>query len=72
MKRTFPSHAAMTAWASTPEARGKVWHVMVLHGDRCTPSRCRCNPTYEVEVATEENLAEGERLEREWRKAKAS
>ena len=66
MKRTFESHAALSAWASGPEASGKVWHVMVLHDAQCSPSRCQCGPSYQVELATEENLVEGARLERAW------
>lgn len=68
---TFTSYEAMSAWMAT-EGRGKVWHVMVLHGSQCSPSACRCQPEYQVEPATEDNLVEGARLERDWARATRS
>ena len=46
---------------------------MVLHdGNVCTPSRCTCNPWYEVRELTADTYLEGEAAERQWIKETSS
>lgn len=45
---------------------GMVIHAMVLHDEECTPTWCCCSPHFEVELATAENVLEGERRQKGW------
>ena len=55
-----------------PERYGPLLHVVVEHDDNCTPSQCRCEPTYRIEPLTPETFARGARGEEEWRRRAAS
>lgn len=58
--------AAFNALIASGALRGLVVHTLVHHDDDCTPSCCRCDPAYHIEIGTPQNLAAGERAEREW------
>jgi hypothetical protein len=47
-------------------------HITLLHDGWCGFPDCNCSPWFRVEIATPENVAEGARQEREWRKSRAA
>ena len=52
------------AVARLPPARS--YHVVVLHDDDCTPSRCGCEPEYVVEDLTVDNYQRAAKAQSEW------
>ena len=67
--RTFKTVEGLRAFTAR---RPGVWHVIVLHDDACTPSRCTCAPWYELRDLTVESYQAGIEGERAWRKAVCS
>lgn len=49
--REFHSEDAMIQFVRSPGG-GKVWTVVILHDDACSPSRCVCRPIYRVDRQT--------------------
>jgi hypothetical protein len=71
MKRLFKTQAEFQAFAQD-EAPGKALHVLVLHDNECTMSRCVCSPWFEVRELTAETAIDGARRQRQWLKDTAS
>lgn len=72
MKATFKNQAALNAAIALGTFRGKAIHVLALHDDSCTPSRCMCEPEFVVEELTQENLISGARAQEAWIRSKQS
>lgn len=69
--REFHSEDAMIQFVRSPGG-GKVWTVVMLYDDACSPSRCVCRPIYRVEEATPENLQRALRDQAQWVKETTS
>lgn len=54
--RTFKTPSAVQHFVAAHPQRQ--WHLTINHGDACRPERCRCRPTYVVQEATPELMAE--------------
>ena len=68
--RLFKTKAGLDAFAAAN--RGRAFHVLVLHDDGCSASRCVCRPWYEVRDLTAENLQDGDQRQVRWVKETAS
>jgi hypothetical protein len=65
-KRLFKTISGMVAFMLDQSSRGHAWHIIVLHHGWCSPSRCTCEPWYDVRPLTEESLVEGAELQARW------
>jgi hypothetical protein len=72
MKRLFKTQHGLDAWIAAHTGRAGAYHVMVLHDDACSPSRCSCKPWFEVRDLTTDAVLEGQRLQDKWTKETAS
>lgn len=74
--RLFKSREGFFNWLRAHPASALSFqpiHLTMLHDDACAyPLDCTCRPWFHVEVATAENVAEGARQERAWRKSRAA
>lgn len=68
--RLFKTRSAMLAFVLSRPA--STYHVLVLHDQACSASRCVCAPWFEVSDLTVDAVLEGQRLETEWKRATAS
>jgi len=73
MKPTlFKSRDAFTAFLASVAGTGRLLHTMVMHDDGCSPSRCTCEPWYEVRDLTVETMLEGQAEQDKWIKGSSS
>jgi hypothetical protein len=70
MKRLFKSVDGLRAFLDTQ--KGNAVHVMVLHDDGCSPSRCACKPWFEVQDLTADVWIDAESRQAAWIKGTAS
>jgi hypothetical protein len=66
------SPAELAQLRASGALQGLAVHVLVLHDEQCTPSRCICSPEYELREVTVETLLEGARLQAAWVRSTAS
>lgn len=71
-KIRFRNRAELSAALASGAFKGRAMHMMVFHDDRCTPSRCTCEPEFELEELTPEAYEAGQRAQDEWVRSKQS
>ncbi len=54
------------------ELRGLAVHITIEHDHGCTPSACRCSPSFVLQKLTPAAYAAGARAERDWLQAVCS
>jgi|HubBroStandDraft_6_1064221.scaffolds.fasta_scaffold2200735_1 hypothetical protein len=67
--RLFKTRAEFEAFVA---AGGSALHVLILHDNACTPSRCVCEPWYEVRDLTKDTRLDGLERQRKWVKETTS
>lgn len=70
--RLFKTQHALDAFLESRRGKGDALHVLILHDEGCSPSRCSCEPWFEVRELTADNVLEGQRLQDAWVKRSSS
>jgi hypothetical protein len=68
VKTKFKNMAELHAALASGAFEGKAMHVLILHDDACTGSRCVCEPEYVIEDLTPESYAAGQKAQAKWLK----